>query len=201
MIQNTPCFLSAVYASTAVYTRRQLWNDLLLLNIQGPWCCIGDFNTVLGAHEKLGGRPPPQPSCVDFLSFTNDGDLLHFPNSGSFFTWTNSRRGRHRIQLRLDRALCNSTWTNFWNSLSCIALPRFKSDHSPLLLNCQHGPRRLASPFKFLKVWCEDDNCKDIVQQAWSQQIYGYPMFVFTEKLKSVKRALKSWNKTHFGNI
>ena len=59
MIQNTPCLFSAIYASTAVFSRRQLWRDLQLLNFQGPWCCIGDFNAVLGAHEKVGGRPPP----------------------------------------------------------------------------------------------------------------------------------------------
>lgn len=201
MIQNTPCLFSAIYASTAVFSRRQLWRDLQLLNFQGPWCCIGDFNAVLGAHEKVGGHPPPSLSCADFLSFTNDANLLHLPTSGTFFTWTNGRRGRNRIQLRLDRALCNSVALDFWDALNVVALPRFKSDHSPLLLTCQLGTKSFASPFKFMKVWCEDNRCKGVVQQAWSQQIYGCPMFVLSEKLKCVKQALKSWNRNHFGHI
>ena len=201
MIHNTTCFFSMIYASTTVFSRRQLWRELHLLNCQGPWCCMGDFNAVLGAHEKTGGRPPPTISCDDFLSFTNDADLHHLPTSGSFLTWTNGRRGRNNIQLHLDRALCNSIGIDFWNNLNVVALPRFKSDHSPLLLTCHHGSTRFATSFKFLRVWCEDNSCKDIVQQAWSKQFYGCPMFVLSEKLKAVKHALKSWNRNHFGHI
>lgn len=45
--------ISAVYASTCYLHRRLLWNDLInchnLYSI--PWCTLGDFNAVIGAHE------------------------------------------------------------------------------------------------------------------------------------------------------
>ena len=53
-------YVAAVYASTFYLKRRQLWADLTNLQgcFQGPWLFIGDFNAVLGAHEKRGRRAP-----------------------------------------------------------------------------------------------------------------------------------------------
>ena len=54
-------YIAAVYASTYYIGHRQLWADLTHLQgyFQGPWLFLGDFNAVLGAHEKRGRRPPP----------------------------------------------------------------------------------------------------------------------------------------------
>lgn len=47
-IDNVTCCLSFVYASTNPYTRRQLWQNLSALSLNGgPWMVIGDFNAVL----------------------------------------------------------------------------------------------------------------------------------------------------------
>lgn len=59
-LNNQSIFFSAVYASVTYAARRHLWNDLTSLqqNVSGPWCYIGDFNVVLGAHEqKRKGLP------------------------------------------------------------------------------------------------------------------------------------------------
>ena len=61
-------YIVVVYANNYYLRRRQLWADLTHLQgyFQGPWIFIGDFNAVLGAHEKRGRRPPPNLSCADF---------------------------------------------------------------------------------------------------------------------------------------
>ena len=53
-------FVAAIYAHNLYIERRQLWADLKNLQgcFQGPWLFFGDFNAVLGAHEKRGRRPP-----------------------------------------------------------------------------------------------------------------------------------------------
>ena len=96
-------YIAAVYASTYYIGRRQLWADLTHLEgcFQGSWLFLGDFNAVLGAHEKRGRRPPPSLSCEDFLNWTNANILNHLPTLGSFFTWTNGRFGTENIALRL----------------------------------------------------------------------------------------------------
>jgi len=49
---NKTLAFAAIYASTNYLTRRQLWNSLSTLQSQFalPWCFIGDFNSILGAH-------------------------------------------------------------------------------------------------------------------------------------------------------
>ena len=45
---------SSVYASTSQFPWKLLWSDLVYLQKrhQGPWFLIGDFNCILGNHEK-----------------------------------------------------------------------------------------------------------------------------------------------------
>jgi len=130
-------YIAAVYASTYYIGRRQLWAELTHHQgcFQGPWLFIGDFNAVLGAHEKCGRRIPPSLLCEDFLNWTNANLLSHWPTLGSFFTWTNGRFGIENVALRLDRGICNQDWINFWRSSSCSALVRHQSDHHPLLFS------------------------------------------------------------------
>lgn len=54
--QGVSCFLTCIYASTAYFKRRSLWDSLRTLSLNNePWLVIRDFNFVLGAHENIGG--------------------------------------------------------------------------------------------------------------------------------------------------
>jgi len=85
---QTTVYVAAVYASTSYSTRHQLWHDLTLMlgRYHGPWFFLGDFNVVLGAHEKRGCQTPPSTSCMDFLHWSNANLLSHLPSFSSFFT-------------------------------------------------------------------------------------------------------------------
>lgn len=107
--RGTSLFIAGIYASTSYLLRRHLWADLTRLqnSYRGPWIFLGDFNAVLGAHEKRGRRLPPSLSCNDFISWTNANMLLHLNTSGVQFTWYNGRLDSDSVFLRLDRAICN----------------------------------------------------------------------------------------------
>jgi hypothetical protein len=62
-------YIAGVYASTSYILRRRLWADLTLLqnNYVAPWIFVGDFNAVLGAHEKRGRRLPPSISWLSAI--------------------------------------------------------------------------------------------------------------------------------------
>lgn len=51
-------FLTAVYANLHLLQLTSLWDNLSDISqyIVGPWGLIGDFNTILHAHERVGGR-------------------------------------------------------------------------------------------------------------------------------------------------
>ncbi|MCH88105.1 endonuclease/exonuclease/phosphatase family protein [Trifolium medium] len=95
-------------ASTDVCIRpMKLWADLTRLHSPfiGPWIFVGDFNAVLGDHEKRGKRLPPKLSCEDFLLWTNANQLTHLTTIGVHFTWANGRAGNEFVVLRLDLAI------------------------------------------------------------------------------------------------
>ncbi|XP_019447216.1 PREDICTED: uncharacterized protein LOC109350434 [Lupinus angustifolius] len=58
LVDNKVLFFCVVYASINYLFRRTLWSEIhqVISNYPGPWCCIGDFNVVLGAHECISLR-------------------------------------------------------------------------------------------------------------------------------------------------
>ncbi|XP_024156000.1 uncharacterized protein LOC112163980 [Rosa chinensis] len=127
-----------VYAQTTIAGRRLLWQDLRLIAatlVHGPWLVFGDFNCVIGAHEKRGGIPPSLTSCLNFQDICSDYALMDIPTRGLSYTWTD-----RRIYVRLDRALGNVEWLEAWESLEYRALAKAFSDHCPLLVTCSDLP-------------------------------------------------------------
>ncbi|KAF1863346.1 hypothetical protein Lal_00031231, partial [Lupinus albus] len=79
-------FIAAFYANTKNKFRRALWSELYAVIHTNPdlWCCLGDFNGVLGAHECRSYRILGRLACAE---------LLHWPNIGAQITWSNKRTG------------------------------------------------------------------------------------------------------------
>ena len=55
-------------------------------------------------------------------------------------------------------------------------------------------------PFRFNPLWDERDGFGDLISQVWSQFIAGSPSFVWEQKLKLTKVALKRWIKIPIKN-
>ncbi|CAJ2651176.1 unnamed protein product [Trifolium pratense] len=171
------------------------------LEEDGPWMFLGDFNAVLGAHEKRGRRLPPKASCADFLLWTNANSLTHLNTIGAQLTWTNGRLGLEHVALRLDRSIVNMQWIDSWHNLSCCTLIRHSSDHHPVLITQELSIRQHASPFRFLKVWTTHADCASTISLSWQRNNTGDHSTRLQRKLKGLKRVLKDWNKRTFGNI
>ncbi|XP_071933685.1 uncharacterized protein [Coffea arabica] len=79
-------------------------------------------------------------------------------------------------------------------------MARGRSDHNPLLIRCA-GYRVRSSCFRFLNVWHRHPQFREIVSDAWSEEVYGMEMVRFYNKLKTVRDKLKQWNCVVFGNV
>jgi hypothetical protein len=203
VVNDKPLAFSAIYASTNYLNRRKLWNSLNTLQSQHalPWCFIGDFNVILGAHEHRGRFSPARLPMEEFQSWTDFSYLLHLPTRGAFLTWHNGRGGHRYTEKRLDRVVCNQTWLDTCCVSSVSTLTRHKSDHFPLLFEFHLTTNSFASNFKFMKMWSSHPDCKNIILDCWNTSVVGCPMFVLTKKLKILKDKLKVWNKSCFGNV
>lgn len=118
--------LSFIFTATTARKRKSLWSELLQLRQSTlvAWMAIGDFNSVLGAHECMGGQLPIRSSCEDFRSVTELCNFAHMDTTGAFYTWARGRGSNH-IERRLDRALCDTCWNGSWQESSCIAIPEW----------------------------------------------------------------------------
>lgn len=106
-IKSEDRILIFVHASNIYSRRRILWTNLLGIN-EPKICIMGDFNVVLGAHERSSGTIGHASSITEFQNFISDKDLFNIEGVGNGFTWATCRNGEY-MAARLDRALASQS--------------------------------------------------------------------------------------------
>ncbi len=156
----------------------------------GVWTMIGDFNVLLSSQDKNG----PISCTSEILAFRDvilDLGLIDLPLLNKSFTWSNGRR--QPTLDRLDRAFMSVDWHATFPCSTLRALPRPRSDHSPLLLSAFSF---IPSPqvFRFESFWLRYPGLVDVVNKAWvdgssAAQTAGS----FSSKIARVQKGLRSW--------
>ncbi|KAG5610650.1 hypothetical protein H5410_021931 [Solanum commersonii] len=192
-----------VYAKCDKNLRMDLWGDILSLSngISMPWILGGDFNAVLNGVEKIGGIPVVAADVEDFNNCVEACDVLQIQYKGSPFTWWNGRAGDDCIFERLDRVFSNSEFQGLYSHLEVEHLTRDGSDHAALLLSCENRNSKLQRPFKFLKIWTEHEDFKEVVSSGWDSTFANNPFLDYKRKIKHVKKALTIWSRQTYGDI
>ncbi|KAJ0578964.1 putative Endonuclease/exonuclease/phosphatase superfamily [Helianthus annuus] len=124
--------IANIYAPQDVQAKRLLWDRLLEIidNSAGLWILIGDFNAVRSPDERLKTRF--NSLCAgNFNSFIFDAGLMEYEMRDRKFTrWADKGRKGSKI----DRLLVCPDFFGLWPSACFRALPRYLSDHSPIIL-------------------------------------------------------------------
>ncbi|CAN1269326.1 LINE-1 retrotransposable element ORF2 protein [Linum perenne] len=189
-------FITGVYGAPDYRDREEVWNAILNLNRDPdkPWCLVGDFNAIRHQEEKEGNRPPNMRSMREFNSFVNEASLVDMEYTGARFTWSNNQEGADEVKQRIDRGLCNISWSNLYPTSNIIHKTRAESDHCPILLLTEAnvsrtGPRR----FYYEKGWKEAIGYNDCVERNWQGGRNS------NENLKALSRGLTAWKKETIG--
>lgn len=75
-----------------------------------------------------------------------------------------------------------------------------ESNHSLILLKPSGEMKKWKRSFRFLNAWSTNGTSFNVVQRAWQQRVKGgMKSHITMRELNSTTRALKSWNKNHFG--
>ncbi|XP_019433565.1 PREDICTED: uncharacterized protein LOC109340346 [Lupinus angustifolius] len=191
-----------VYCPCDLDGKRKFWEEAKATKLglsSNLWCVVGDFNSILQQEERKGiGLHHNRREGEEFNQFVLDMELFYLPLSGKKFTWFLSNGN---AMSRIDRFLVNDGWLVSWGNLVQLGLPKTFSDHCPILLkidNSDWGP----TPFHTNNCWFSDHRFNQFVVEEWKKlEINGRGSFVFKEKLKKLKVALKRWNKHHFGML
>jgi hypothetical protein len=198
-------FIVNVYSKCDINSKRHLWENLEMSKRgfgAGAWCLVGDFNACLRSEDRRGVSQSYMSSSRselrEFGEFVEAADLLDVQLLGRKFTWFHPNG---RSMSRIDRALISADWENLWGSAALWVLDRDVSDHCPLLLKystMDWGPK----PFRFNNHWLNHKGFKKVVEETWlSQGFVGWMGYILKEKFKSLKMAVKGWNKAEFGGI
>ena len=89
-----PFYSTFVYGEPHRTRKQDVWHSISQLNpgSQVAWLCIGDYNCVSQALEKMGGRTLGKP-IEDFNEFIQANTLMDLGFKGDIFTWTNRQQG------------------------------------------------------------------------------------------------------------
>lgn len=184
---------------TAVYgpTRRTEKDSFLRhLRLSKPpagdkWLLLGDFNLIYRAQDKNNNLDHSLMRW--FRSTLSHCELNEIHPQNRKFTWSNGRR--RPTLVRLDRFFCNQPWDLHFGNHGLHALSSSHSDHCPLLLSHQSGPR-IPAPFKFENIWTKMPGFLDVVREAWDHPTtHTEPFHRLGHKLYHTGRALRKWSQ------
>lgn len=99
--------------------------------------------------------------------------LVDVGSLGQCFTWCNGRSGFHQIRERLDKGLANGDWMTLFPHAVIRILPRYASDHAPIILNTCGAMDAGPKPFLFKSCWTREESSKGVVAWAWRGSIWG----------------------------
>eukprot|EP00253_Pinus_taeda_P032424 PITA_32424 len=120
-------------------------------------------------------------------------DLLDFIPVKGLYTWSNNRMGEDHISTRLDRFLVQGALMMNKKIITTKILPKLTSDHKPVQLILEDEEDLGPIPFRFSPLWTERDGFIDIVKTSWAKPVTGSSSYVWEQKLKATKLALKEW--------
>ncbi|KAL5542394.1 hypothetical protein UlMin_010104 [Ulmus minor] len=201
-----PWRFSGIYGDPNPNQRKNTWELIqrLCLVDHGPWLCCGDFNEILDASEKLGGREKPQCG-ID--NFRRSIDLCHLIDLGfegdDCFTWSNGQ-----VFERLDRFFGNHSWLETFPIHKVEHLDLFCSDHRPIMLAFGNnasgrkcGKVRRGSRFHFEHAWCEDPRCGDIINSSWLDSSGDLGISGLLDRIALCGKNLEVWGKDKFRHL
>ncbi|KAL8492490.1 hypothetical protein ACS0TY_023895 [Phlomoides rotata] len=197
---HTWCF-GFVHAQSTHIPRREL-RASICTHTTSPLCIMGDFNVVLGAHERSRVAHNPSRPSQEFRTFLDNAHLHDIDTAGPQFTWVTRRSNHGYMAARLNRVLVNDEFLDLWHTTSETMLPRVSSDHHPIFLRLLTTSEHTIRPFHFQNMWTTHSSFFPMVSASWSLQITARnPIHRVTQKLKRLKLTLKAWNMDTFRNV
>ncbi|XP_059644155.1 uncharacterized protein LOC132285935 [Cornus florida] len=189
-------FSTVVYATNRAMDRSLLWGMLKVheAKVTGPWIALGDWNMVRANHGKKGGKRVSQILLDEFNGAIYDIKMEDLPTNNGDWSWCNKQGVQTRINAKLDRVLVNSAWLHSFTDSKVYLIAAFLYDHYGMDVHLNFVSSLRPKPFKFLKIWCMQEEVKEVVATSWNIGVSGSPLHVLQKKLREVKKAVKEWN-------
>lgn len=200
--ENEKWDITGIYGHPEENNKRKTWQLLEKLTSQvgRKWMCMGDFNDVLSAEEKIGGNARTQSQLALGRNALNVCNLFDMGFEGYQYTWSNGREGQDNIQCRLDRVLCSDDFTTRFSPVKVLHLPRFGSDHVAILTTLEapliRDAGRRKHIFRFEESWTKEQRCENIIKYCW-----GKPHLSCCERIELLQDMGKEFTDHNVGTL
>lgn len=154
------------------------------------------MNLIRNTEEKYGGKYIADPSREALEDIIQNHNLIEFPPTNGKYTWSNQRIGAQNIKERLDRILLQQEIVANFSLIKSKIIHITASDHKPIVLSMIKGENLGPLPFKYNKIWDQEEDFQSMVQENWAKEVWGSPHYVWETKLKNLRAAIKECVKT-----
>ncbi|XP_030931655.1 uncharacterized protein LOC115957525 [Quercus lobata] len=190
-------WFTGFYGNPVTVNREHSWILLkhLCLKMDLPWLCLGDFNEIVKAEEKIGGAPHRERQMTDFRAALDFCGLCDLGYVGSPYTWCNNQFDGVVTWIRLDRGVATTAWTQLFPSFRVHHIAGSLSDHCPLWVCLDDENVRFykkGRPFCFEAVWMTDDRCDGVIKNAWVGNTLVNPMERLVGKVDVCRSSLQT---------
>jgi hypothetical protein len=156
-----------------------------------PTLLGGDFNILRYSSEKNklfnGNR-----YCDLFNWIINSYELREIDMSGGKYTWSNNQVDP--TLEKLDRILVNNKWDARFPLSTVRKIPRFVSDHNPLVLDTEFDQVQKVKTFCFETFWIKHPDFLPKMEEIWNQPVQAVnAVSNWCIKINRVKKFLKRW--------
>jgi hypothetical protein len=134
-----------------------------------------------------------------FNLIINSYELRELPLFGGKFTWSNNR---HNPTLeKLDRVLISSSWESEFPLCNLRKIPRYMSDHNPLIVRTDISQPIGSRPFCFETSWFQQADFNLKVKEIWNEKVVAKSgIDIWCIKLDRVRKFLKGWGQSLEGH-
>ncbi|XP_074356168.1 uncharacterized protein LOC141695859 [Apium graveolens] len=169
------------------------------VNIQGmnPWRLTGDMNNIVAQIDKRCGVLYPQWLLDGFNEVLTETGLKDLDLYGHQYTWERGRNTTTLLEIRLDRAMANSSWFDLFPLTKLYNLEGSPSNHSPIFMepvSRQKGNYR--KKFHFENAWLMEPLCMQIIRDNWLDNTSN-----IVQKVEQCGEMLSKWGKEITGSF
>ena len=125
--------------------------------------------------------------------------MIDLALQGGKYTWSNNRA--NRTLEKLDRIFISSSWEQEFPLCNIRKIPRYTSDHNPLIYSRDLDQIRVTKPFSFENSWVNHPDFLPKVSEIWNKKVKEKSnLEKWCIKVNRVKKFLKGWGQSIKGH-
>ncbi|KAL8162979.1 hypothetical protein V2J09_014468 [Rumex salicifolius] len=168
------------YAPPTQHQRTRFWREIGL-----------EIGSIRGGFGLL------HQDSHTFQELVDEVGILDMGFTGQPHTWSKGAPAASFVTKKLDRIFMSIGSFISWPNASVLHLPKFGSDHTPLLFELE--PRGRARndrrPFRFEAMWLTHPDFLSFIRDSWRAEAST------NDALRILKHKLLRWNKVVFGDL